>query len=1209
MPQKQRQVQSFGNISLGDGNVFTVNQILQVTAAAVQTRILNTTSPYRGLQRFNAENKDLFFGRDLAIAHLIEEIGQKNLVLLLGASGSGKSSLVRAGLIPQLAERLGSKFHSFTFTPDRDPFDSLRISLIAKGYKQSEAKFALKNSGHTLEQVVTLLKEPESQWLIFIDQFEELFTLCQDLERRKNFINNLVAIARSKDFSVKIILAMRADFLDRFSPYPHFARIAQRNIHLVTDLHEDELRQAIEQPAAHHGVVFESGLVAEIVRDVLGQAGSLPLLQYTLNLLWQNEDLSDRTLNIQTYRQIGGVRGALQQHVDDIYQHLRPPEQQAAKQIFLRLIDLTDATRELSLGEKAVSRRAYLAEFEDGLVQNMLHRLIDTNLVVSNRQQQSTVEIAHEILIDSWSTLKQWIEESKEAIAIRNRLSEDARQWQNSTSPTDELWSGSKLQRVEELRQKQEFDRLGGLSELENQFIDASKAERDRRLREAEIRRKRQLTVTSISAVVFAGLSLVAGFGWRQAERQMTIINLRERATRASNFLRVNPVKGLIEAISLVGETRDRFGKQFVQIIPQVRSSLRDGIAIPIESNALKGHRGEVWSATFSPSGQYIVSGGGDGTVRLWNRNGKPIGQPWQGHQDVVHSVAFSPDGQTIVSGSFDRTLRLWDRQGKPIGNLFRGHRDKVLSVAFSPDGEIIASSSADGTVRLWDRKGKSISNPFQGHQNKVYSVAFSPDGKTIASSSADGTVRLWDRKGNPISQPFRGHQNMVFSVAFSPDGQTIVSGGADNKIRLWNLQGNPIGKPFQGHEDFVRSVAFSPDGNYIVSASDDKTLRLWNRQGNLIGKPLVGHDYYVYSAAFSPDGQTIVSSSEDSTVRLWTRQSVSIEPTFYGHQAIVLAVAISPDGEYIASGDGNNVIRLWDKQGNPLNKPLRGHQGAISSVVFSPSGQYIVSGSTDKTIRLWDKQGNPLGKPLQGHQDTIHSVAFSPDGKYIVSGSADKTIRLWDRQGNPLGKPFLGHESDVYSVAISPDGQYIVSASDDKTVRLWSREGNLIGQPWREHTDEVNAVAFSPDGQYIVSASRDKTVRLWDRLGNPIGQPFLGHESAVMSVAFSSDGKYIVSASRDRTLQLWDLEGNSIGRPLLGHSSAVTSVAVSRDGQYLVSGSWDKTVRLWQGGTLSSWLQVACDRLSNHHLLTTVLTEQAIMANQTCQRYSQNPD
>lgn len=426
MLNSQQQAQRFGDIALGDGNVFTVNQILQVTASAIQSRPLNLTSPYRGLKKFESNNKDLFFGRDRAIANLIEVISQTNFILLLGASGSGKSSLVRAGIIPQIAEKLGSKFRDFTFTPDRNPFESLRISLISKGYKQSEVETAFDNFKSPLNQSIHTLKEKDSQWLIFIDQFEEIFTLCQDLEQRKRFIDNLIAIAKSKRQSIKIVLAMRADFLDRFSPYPILGKIAQQNIQLVTDMHPDELRQAIEQPAAHNGVIFEAGLVEEIIRDIQGQAGSLPLLQYTLDLLWQQEDLSDRTLNIRTYRQLGGVRGALQRHVDSIYQHLKPEEQKAVKQIFLRLIDLNATAKEFDMAEKVVSRRAYLSEFDRQSVQMTLDRLIDSNLLISNRQEQSTVEIAHEILINSWSTLKEWIEDSKETIAIRNRLSEDA---------------------------------------------------------------------------------------------------------------------------------------------------------------------------------------------------------------------------------------------------------------------------------------------------------------------------------------------------------------------------------------------------------------------------------------------------------------------------------------------------------------------------------------------------------------------------------------------------------------------------------------------------------------------------------------------------------------------------------------------------------------------------------------------------------------
>jgi WD40 repeat protein len=1201
MLDSQQQAQSFGDIVLGDGNVFTVNQILQVTASAIQTRPLNPTSPYRGLKKFESNNKDFFFGRDRLIATLIEVISQTNFILLLGASGSGKSSLVRAGIIPQLAEKLGSRFRDFTFTPDRNPFESLRISLISKGYKQSEVETAFENFKSPLNQGIHALKEKDSQWLIFIDQFEEVFTLCQDLEQRQKFIDNLVAIAKSNRQSVKIILAMRADFLDRFSPYPNLSKIAQQNIHLVSDMHPDELRQAIEQPAAHQGVIFEAGLVEEIIRDIQGQAGSLPLLQYTLDLLWQHEDISDRTLNIKTYRELGGVRGALQIHVDRIYQHLKPEEQKAVKQIFLRLIDLNATEKEFDFAEKVVSRRADLSEFNNQLVKNTLEQLIDSNLLVSNRQEQSTVEIAHEILINSWSTLKEWIEDSKETIAIRNRLSEDAKRWQDAGTPPDELWSGSKLQRVEELRQKQEFDRLGGLNELENRFIDASIAERDRRLWEAEARRKRLLIAVSGVSVVFAGLALLAGMQWHQAERQRAILWLRERAGQATNLLSVNPVAGVVSAIALNGESRDRFGGKYTQILPQVRSSLRDAIAIPIERNALRGHQGAVWAAAFSPDGQYIASSSFDQTIRLWDRQGKPIGQPFQGHQQGILSIAFSPDGQYIVSGSADGTVRLWDKSGKAIGQPFLGHANHVKSVTFSPDGQYIVSGGEDGTIRLWDKQGNPIGQPFQGHQGKIWSVAFSPDGQYIVSGSDDNTIRLWDKQGNPQSQPFRGHQDHVFSVAFSSDGKAIASGSADNTMRLWDLKGNPIGKPFMGHEDFVRSVTFSPDGKYILSGSDDKTIRLWDLKGNQIGQPLIGHEYYLYSVGFSPDGKTIVSSSEDGTVRLWNTSDFQFDRTFEGHLDKVLAVAISPNGQYIASSSADKTIRLWDKSGNPIGQ-LRGHQGDIQSVAISSDGQYIVSGSEDGTIRLWDKLGNAIARPFIGHEGAVYSVAISPDGQYIVSGSKDGTIQLWDKLGHAIARPFIGHETAVYSVAISPDGKYIISGGNDKTIRLWDLKGNQIGQPWRRHPDEVRSVAFSPDGKYVVSGSRDRTIRLWDRSGNAIGQPFLGHGSAVTSVAFSPNGEYIVSGSRDRTVRLWDLQGNAIGQPLQKHESPVSSVAISPDGQQIVSGSWDNTVRLWQGGSFSTWLQLTCDRLHQHSVLATPSTEEAEVAGKTCQ-------
>ena len=489
----------------GDGNTVTRTEINYISVDEVKTRRLNTTSPYKGLKPFKPEDSNYFFGRSQFLAGLVNELETTNFILLLGASGSGKSSVMGAGLVPWLQQKWGNQFVSLTFTPDDDPFDSLYSSLLTcrHRYKQSEAKMVRAGDLDTLTQVVDQLKPPESFWLIFIDQFEELFTRS-DPEKRDCFITNLVKLSqeRAADPFIKIVATMRADFLGQLDPAPanQLANLTQQHRPLITQMQPDELRLAIEQPAAQHGVVFEQGLVEIIIKDVQGQAGCLPFLQYTLNLLWEQEAKRDafvqeRELQTQTYLDSGGVRGALQQHVDQIYASFTENEQAAVQKIFLKLVEIS---KDESSGTewKPVRRRAARSEFSDEAEKKVLTQLINENLLVSDasgnelEQRQltfsdATVEIAHEILLTSWETLNRWIKENRQAIALRNRLYDDVRVWIKDGRRDDELWTGAKLERVNQLRVDTTFDQVAGSFSLEAvDFIDASNSLGKRKMQE-----------------------------------------------------------------------------------------------------------------------------------------------------------------------------------------------------------------------------------------------------------------------------------------------------------------------------------------------------------------------------------------------------------------------------------------------------------------------------------------------------------------------------------------------------------------------------------------------------------------------------------------------------------------------------------------------------------------------------------------------------
>jgi energy-coupling factor transporter ATP-binding protein EcfA2 len=788
--------------------------------------VVREECPYRGLEAFDKQHAQFFFGRKKVVEDILQKLAQAQFVPIIGASGSGKSSVVRAGLIPQL-ENNGWRILDL-IKPGIEPLAKLRGAFESFFQRPKEIQQLydfIHNHPDGLNAVIERLPGSE-RFLLVIDQFEEVFTLCPKEEERRRFIELLTQIVELSDATslpslrLAIVTTMRADFLEPCLSYPSLTQLIQNQAVYMPPLLGAELEEAIASPANLQGYHLEIGLLGAILQDVGQEKECLPLLQFTLTELWEKRDCQKHQLTLEQYRAMGGVIGALDRHAEAIYQSFTQQEQEYVKRIFLRLVRTGEEEKDT---RQRQPKAKLLAIGNDDVISDVLDELIQKRLLISGEEG---VDLAHEALMQGWRRFAQWRKENRKLRRLIDRLEDALQEWQKN--PQDEnLMMGGLLAQVREKWQELELD----LDVAAREFYQRSDAYDKPR------------------------------------SRILIEHRLREQAARAQNLLPVQPLDGLVLAIQLMGENLEKMPEQ---ILALVKINLQRAIEADRELFLCLGHENRVNSVAFSPDGQMIVSGSDDNTVRLWDIQGNPIGQPFQEHEDSVNLVAFSPDGQMIVSVSDDNTVRLWDIQGNPIGQPLHGHKSAVWSVAFSPDGQKVVSGGKDDTVRLWDIQGNPIGQPFQGHEDSVNSVAFSPDGQKVVSGSYYNTIRLWDIQGNPIGQPFQGHGHGVNSVAYSPDGQMVVSGGNDETVRLWDIQGNPIGQPFQGHEHGVNSVAYSPDGQMVVSGGNDDTVRLWDIQGNPIGQPFQGHEDSVNSVAFSPDGQMVVSGGNDDTVRLW---------------------------------------------------------------------------------------------------------------------------------------------------------------------------------------------------------------------------------------------------------------------------------------------------------------------------------------------------
>jgi WD40 repeat protein/energy-coupling factor transporter ATP-binding protein EcfA2 len=1181
------------------------------------------TNPFPGLRPFMQEEADLFFGRDRQSDELVRRLASRRFLAVVGTSGSGKSSLVRAGLLPSLEGGLmagaGAHWRIAIMRPQDDPIGSLARAIVDSGVlahldlaqaaTEGIVETTLRRSSLGLVEVARLARlAPHENLLILVDQFEELFRFA-DLARQRDagdeapaFVKLLLEAARQTEVAVYVVITMRSDFLGDCARFRDLPEAISDSEYLIPRLTRDELQAVISGPIGVRGGRIAPSLVQRLLNDVGDDMDQLPVLQHALMRAWdhwERDSPDGRPIELGDLDAIGGMAEALSRHADEAFGSLATDrERKLAERLFKCLTERGPDNREIRRPSQ-ISHIGAIANADPTEVIQVVEvfRAPGRSFLMPPHgvalEADSVIDISHESLIRQWRRLRTWVEEESESRASYLRVVEAARlrragkaglwgepdltyarQWQERETP-NAMWAeryapgfedASAFLRDSEAAHAAELEQARQRAEAER-VAKERELEQARALAEAQRQRADEQAAARVrqgrltwGLLAFLGLALgAAGFGWYQMDLAQKGQQRAEEQTRLAE-------KNAREA----AEQRVAAEKSSAEAVTQKRLA-EESAAIAVDERKVadqQRHRAETQQRAAESQRQLALS-----------RQLTGLANSEMGQGGLQRAFLFAAAGYAAAPANEARQILQRAFAAQPqLRTFLSRHQAAVSSVAFSPDGKMLASASADWSVILWDVASRKPSGePLEGHRSSVESVAFSPDGRMLASASSDGAVILWDVARRKRLEQLKGHQSSAVIVAFSPDGRTLASGSWDRTVILWDVaSGNPLGE-LKGHGDAVFGVAFSPDGKMLASGSADRTVILWDVARREPLGTLEGHRDAVSSIAFSSDGRTLASAGAgahsdgrpigDNTVILWDVASRKSLGELKGHRDRVSSVAFSRDGETLASASEDKTVILWDvAKRMPLGEPLKGHQGAVNIVAFSPDGKTLASAGEDNTVILWDMaRRNPLGEPLESPHGIVRSVAFSPDGRTLASGSGK--VVLWDvASRKPLTEQLDGASSVV---AFSPDGKILAtSASKNETaVILWDlARRKPLGDPLKGHAERVVRLAFSPDGRTLASASRDATVVLWDLAsGKRLGEPLKGHQHSVSSVAFSPDGKTLASASPDWSVMLWGVATRkSLGEPLKDHKKEVWGVAFSPDGKTLASASSDDTVILW---------------------------------------------
>ena len=1133
--------------------------------------------PYKGLGAYQPEDAHRFFGREALIDELVRRIWLQKVLVVGGPSGSGKSSLVRAGLIPALnagALHGSEKWRSTLLTPGHDPLAELHFQ-VSRTLPGGKSPVSLEDllAHPTMARHLGWSNGSEQPLIICIDQFEELFTLASAAQRSK-FIAALSAMTDPADSKVRIVIAIRADFYVACAQIPWLAERITVNQVLVGPMADSELRRAITEPARRAGLYLERNLVDAVIAEAGHDAGSLPLVAHALVETWIRRQ--GNTLTLDGFRAAGGVAGAISQTADATFEHrFNTAEKEATKRLFLRLVRPGEGTPDT----RRALDRAEVEHDDSDVMHRIVECLTEARLLTVD---DATVQIAHEALLHSWPRLHTWIEDYRDDLRTRQRISHAAAEWNDEQRDPDLLYRGTPLLSALEWAAQNP----GQLGMLERAFLDVSaeakaKAEAIAAEKERRARRVRRLAIAVLSffAVGATGASVMAFLAFREATHNeqravAATIEARERFAGALGAA----AKGLVHddpllALALAAEATQRVqsgtpGYEARAAMIAARDLLTRGNPVVLGSPIPAG---DALAIAMSPDGSLLAVGQRNGNIDIVNTaTRKRVGPSLRGHSSGVEDLDFSPNGQQLASVGDDGKLELWAIGKEPSSRKFWDSSDVLWGVRFSPDGSAVASAGDDGTVRLWDvEKGAAIDGPLIHHTGVVLRVAFSPDGHGLVAAIGEGEIYGWDVPSRkPLFEPLRtAHTSHVWGLAFSPKGNRFATYGSDGTSAVLEYpSGLFIGRAF-GEVGDVAGVAFTPDGAGLIGGGADGALRLWDvdKQKLTVTTPS-GHSQPIVNIASSLNGKLVASLGKDQQIRLWRFGSkYPLKDVRYVAGRAAKGVAISADGRRLAAGDDTGAVEIWMLGTDRAPMLLAGHKNQVWAVAFSPKGSVMASGDRSGEVRLRNPVDGALLRTIAAHDTAVWSLAFSPDGNRLITTS-DREVRLWDVDTGALRTTLQNAGGSTTRAALSPDGTMLAVTSTEGRVTLWNLDKAIRIREIAAAVDVVWSVAFSPDGRELATASSDEVVALWDVATGEQRGTLTGHSGGATDLAFLADGVTLVVVDRSGKLHLWDARtGRRLAEAWQGHSGPSWRIAVHPDGERFATTGDDGSVIVWE--------------------------------------------